>query len=325
MKTKKEIKAKLKEFRTSPNFINKTPEELGILAAVQFGYLYGEGANHQAIKQFWSSKLRNLGEKYSEPGNHLQDFINDIQKLKEDMNTKFPGSFSNSKSDYDDEFRLAHAQKSLSIYLKHLWARNLLNGNEPPFCPIDKVILKQLGIQDPWTRINSFDDRVQDGKVIRGYKYYMEMIQDTAEAVKESAAVWELFKWQPNNTSKKTKKGKKAIDNVSDNNDVKVTLLKEGEKVLDRTGRALYGYKISTRNRDLYVYTAKDSQKCFCNIISSDGKYTDKEINTIQTHNCFIFHTPQKSRSYYIRKFKNEEIAAAKELTKRMKEELEIE
>ena len=42
------------------------------------------------------------------------------------------------------QFRLAQAQKSLSLYLKHLWCMGLIPV--PPVCPVDTLILKKTAI-----------------------------------------------------------------------------------------------------------------------------------------------------------------------------------
>jgi hypothetical protein len=57
-------------------------------------------------------------------------------------------------------YRIAHAQKSLSLVLKHLWCHERLpQGTEPPGCPIDRMILDHVkrshGIT--WTMINTPD------------------------------------------------------------------------------------------------------------------------------------------------------------------------
>jgi hypothetical protein len=60
---------------------------------------------------------------------------------------------------YATAFRIAHAQKSLSLLLKHYWCNNAMS--EPPLCPIDRRILliaEARHAQAKWTDIDTMND-----------------------------------------------------------------------------------------------------------------------------------------------------------------------
>ncbi|MBR5906146.1 MAG: hypothetical protein IKZ51_06805 [Bacteroidales bacterium] len=324
MKTKTKIQLQLDLFKQKYEGID--PAILGITAAVQRGYLYGDNANHKQIRQYWAGLMKKYGKKYSiktSPKDLRELFIKDIADLKKQMNNQFPNSFANSKPDYDNEFRLAHAQKSLSIYLKHLWSRNQLGGNIPPVCPIDGIILKSIGISDPWTRINSFDDITLKNSTIHGYNYYLSKVDIAANAMGDPLAVWELFQWpsKKNGNKGSVEKRKKKEHRTSSTDPVRPILA--GETVLDRTHPASYGYKLNKGATDLYVFAAEDSRKTYCEVISSDGNYTEDMRRTILAHHGFEFKTPRTDRHYFICQFRLGDVDAARRLVEELTAELQ--
>lgn len=79
-------------------------------------------------------------------------------------------------------YRIAHAQKSLSLVVKHLWAHGLLP--EPPLCPVDRRILKAA---DPRTRIRwTCIDSMQE------YNDAIAKLRKAADSQATALAVWEL-------------------------------------------------------------------------------------------------------------------------------------
>ena len=100
-----------------------------------------------------------------------------------------------------------------------------------------------------------------------------------------------------------------------------VSRLVEGEKVLNRTGRTLCGYKITEEKRDLYVFIGEDAKKCYCEIISSNGKYSEKEIEVIESYH-FEHHMPRTQRAYYICTFDVSDKYKAQSLMESIKEKI---
>lgn len=83
-------------------------------------------------------------------------------------------------------YRIGHAQKSLSLVLKHMWCHEYLDAT-PPVCVIDSIILKAARKQRggvskvSWTRANS----------VRIYREYLNICKRAARGI--DLAVWELF------------------------------------------------------------------------------------------------------------------------------------
>lgn len=197
MKIPKEIKLAKQKFTDKypiPNGISDCAR-YGVNAATGRAHLYTLGSAHQDIRSYWIEQLITIGEKYKEQQT-LDTFKSDILSLKELMNSKFPGRFINGHSDFDNEFRIAHAQKSLSIFLKHMWCNNLITVL-PPVCPIDGVILKYCGSNDSWTKVNS----------IETYKNHLVLVERQRETDNiDSLPEWEVWAFNKNQDSPKDQK-----------------------------------------------------------------------------------------------------------------------
>lgn len=115
--------------------------------SVQRAYVYTPGislARKAEIRKFWKKQLVELGEKYAEVQS-VEVFESDMIELQKRMNIEFPNDFNNPKCiTCPSQIRLAQAQKSLSLYLKHLWCMGLIPV--PPVCPVDTLILKKTAI-----------------------------------------------------------------------------------------------------------------------------------------------------------------------------------
>jgi hypothetical protein len=84
---------------------------------------------------------------------------------------------------YGAGFRIAHAQKSLSLVLKHYWCNNVIA--EPPCCPVDRRILTIAGDRQPkWTDLDHMND----------YRTKLGILRCAAQRdpVGPSLAEWEL-------------------------------------------------------------------------------------------------------------------------------------
>jgi hypothetical protein len=137
-------------------------------AASRRARLYRPGttrAERLEVRQVWADKLKELAAPYL--GSGLGDgrvaraqFENDLMALREHMNDRcgrFFGSFS--FGGYPPGFRVAHAQKSLALLLKHYWC--LGRADTPPCCPLDRRVLRAAGSSPAaarWTDIDALDD-----------------------------------------------------------------------------------------------------------------------------------------------------------------------
>lgn len=83
-------------------------------------------------------------------------------------------------------YRVAHAQKSLSLVFKHLWCHGFLT-NPPPICVIDSIILSEAASRGagthpiPWTRVAS----------LKAYREHLAVCKRAAGG--HQIAIWELF------------------------------------------------------------------------------------------------------------------------------------
>ena len=112
------------------------------------------------------------------------DQFESMEKISEDILINkilfLVKKFSNSGI----SLNIGHSQKLINLLLKYYWCSGLMK-NEPPHCPIDRVILSKAKIKDngripSWTKIKS----------IEVYKKYINELKIIAKP--KSLAVWEL-------------------------------------------------------------------------------------------------------------------------------------
>jgi hypothetical protein len=198
------VKLKKKEFAL--RYAGKNPAALGRLAAAQRANLYTPNLDHSCVYPYWEALLDEYASRY-QSNRREEDFILDCEEIKKKMNDRFSDYFKNNKvaEGYESGFRFAHAQKSLSITLKHLWCREELSSNEPkyypPVCPIDGKILKKVGCYDSWTKVNYVNRTDITPNNTPVYQDHLRLIKDYARQNGfDSLAEWELFVW-PGNSS----------------------------------------------------------------------------------------------------------------------------
>lgn len=189
MKTPVQIHQRQQEFldRYNPNRSVDIALTSGLKTATQHNDLYSPDANRTIIKEHWKLLLQDMGVKYRIEQKECV-FFNDIIQLKNIMNNQFCCSFKNKRGRYEQGFRISHAQKSLSVYLKHLWCMGMIAT--PPFCPIDRVILSRVNASDPrWCHVNTIDlYQMQVASIMNGKN--ANHLYDG-----DSIAVWELFEF----------------------------------------------------------------------------------------------------------------------------------
>ena len=124
-----ELHAKMDAFLDKYNADRQEAEAIAkaLGAAGQHNDLYRKApalhpAERAEIREFWASELRRRRQLYSTPVCEA-DYEADIELLKRTMNERLPaGARSNSdaRRGYAPGFWNSLAQKSLSVYLKHL-------------------------------------------------------------------------------------------------------------------------------------------------------------------------------------------------------------
>lgn len=95
----------------------------------------------------------------------------------------------------DGTFHIGAAQKALNLHLKYCWARGIVL--EPPHCPIDSIVLKEITkcatsvgcricADVTWTKIRCIDE----------YVHFVEKARARAAERGLSLARWELEIWE---------------------------------------------------------------------------------------------------------------------------------
>lgn len=159
-----------------------------IKAAVQHNSLYNKTAplyQREMVRSEWRDFLFSLEVRYHQPknGKNLED---DILRLQKRMNERHQCIFRKTphpKFKTDPGFRISHAQKSISVFLKHLWCLGLIP--EPPHCPVDRLILKEVGLKYPdtkWGYVNN----------IGTHRNHIKLLSNVAYCCSLSLAEWEL-------------------------------------------------------------------------------------------------------------------------------------
>lgn len=162
----------------------------GINAAVQRNLLYAttiNSAQKLKVRKGWAESLLNIGKEF-ESDVSIAKYEQLIISLQKHMNDKYRESF-NSGSQHGSMFRISHSQKSISVYVKHLWCLNKIP--EPRICPVDRIILNQTDAVNArdiaWGYVNSIEEHR------RKFSYILE----EAKRSNLSVARWELGTFLP--------------------------------------------------------------------------------------------------------------------------------
>ncbi len=143
----------------------------------------GQKAN---IRGEWHRFLINLFEKYTEP-QAVEMYESDILALKRIINATYLNDLTHPQYNHDPGFRISHAQKSISVFLKHLWCMNMVAT--PPQCPVDSIILSNAGQRYPntnWGYVNT----IEEHRIKIGY------LNAAREDYYNSLAEWEIANFQ---------------------------------------------------------------------------------------------------------------------------------
>ena len=169
-----------KEFLNRYNTSQTVGEALSksISAAVGHNKLYNNATNFQKeeIRCFWREKLLEIAKDFSQNSWDEDKHNKKIDELKQIMNTKF-GDLIN--------FRISHSQKSISVFIKHLWC--IGNFPLPPQCPVDRIILTRINApynERSWGFIDDIETHIEKINLIK-----LAAKRDGFESIAE----WELL------------------------------------------------------------------------------------------------------------------------------------
>lgn len=157
--------------------------ESAINSSVRRNPTYSTGITRRQkieIAEFWGKEIVKLSKKYFKKAQSVETFIKDVLTLKVLINNKYKSNLHNKNS---EGIRIAHCQKSLSVYLKYRWCQGDMKI-EPPLCPIDRIILAHCGRFDlAWT---SLDDK----------ECFRDIIKTLANTAKKHPCVNSVAQWE---------------------------------------------------------------------------------------------------------------------------------
>lgn len=172
--------------RYNPNRLEKVAATQAIGAAARrrnSPYQRGIGQNgRQPFRKFWCDTLREWAQEYQEctkNGANWEHHTKICELLHKLNGCRELRCLINAEG-----IRISHAQKSLNVYLKHLWCMGCIG--EPPESPVDSVVLHAArwprnGLR--WTRV----------KTIKEHKIHIDFLREVACKANQSLAVWELL------------------------------------------------------------------------------------------------------------------------------------
>lgn len=134
------------------------------------------------IREQWKGILKNIANFHCEVRNE-RVYQGSIEMVKETVNLVSPKS----------QIKISHAQKSLAVYLKHLWCfdedkirAQYFPQIYPVQCPVDAIILRKIKWKgQPWTTVDCIHTH---WKMIDAVKKYIE-----ESGQKYSIHEWELI------------------------------------------------------------------------------------------------------------------------------------
>lgn len=159
-------------------FINKIVLAVTIQAAFQRGTVYASSTlrnkDRKELKDNIKKELKKISRKYINKVSE-EEHIGNIKGLADRIGKKHRKKLKKRK------LRVGTAQKLLNVYLKFLWC--LGDIEEPPHCPIDSIVLKEIKDNSSWTKLDSIKD-------------YKKIISKIREHIKnETIAKWECKLW----------------------------------------------------------------------------------------------------------------------------------
>ena len=161
-------------------------------AATQHNSLYAKNASVEQkarLRSDWRDFLLSLEARYRKPRSG-EFLIKDILLLRRRMNAHHGTAFRTTRHprfNTDPGFRLSHAQKSITVFLKHLWCLGRIA--EPPHCPVDGIILGKAGLKYPKTKWGYVND-------LATHCGQIKCLRAAANRSKQSLAEWELRKFK---------------------------------------------------------------------------------------------------------------------------------
>jgi hypothetical protein len=142
-------------------------------ASFQRANVYAKDATDQQkipFKNDFLNRLKALENRYAVPVSD-KDHCCIIQNFAKGLSDSHSSVLANGR------LRIGVAQKAVNLFLKFLWSADLIP--EPPHCPVDRIVLNELGIDMNWTQLDDI-------------KEYQRIIV----SIREVAGDMSLSKWE---------------------------------------------------------------------------------------------------------------------------------
>jgi hypothetical protein len=117
-----------------------------INAAVQRNRVYQSYDRRDEFRADWMRMLRAEAQRYRLPDPPMSDsqHYRIIPSISDRLSAAFGASLIGGR------LRFGTSQKALNLYLKYLW--QLGDIGAPPHCPVDRIVLDALDIDEAWTK-----------------------------------------------------------------------------------------------------------------------------------------------------------------------------
>lgn len=120
--------------------------------------------------------------------------LDQIKEISNEVSSEF-GCILYAEPNKKPRFKLGTSQKLITLYMKYQWCLGRIK--EPPLCPIDGIILKEIKDKTSWTKL---DDINQYKKILKELK---NNVRPKNKEGNVNLAIWELEFWNKI-SSKKT-------------------------------------------------------------------------------------------------------------------------
>lgn len=172
--------------RKKTEFIDDQIFSLTLMATTQRSKIYASDSTESDRENFRTAlkaELKSRASMYENKVTREQHHKN-IVDLSDSLSAPHTAGLNEGR------FRIGLAQKALNLYLKYLWCLGRLgNDNEPPDCPIDRIVLGKIECPHckniNWTGIDT----------IAEYSKIIQHASATASKNGQSLAEWELELW----------------------------------------------------------------------------------------------------------------------------------
>jgi hypothetical protein len=123
-----------------------------LIAALRRNPTYMDGissTNKYTFRTALVTQIRGFADQYREDSTE-QRHLGAIVQISDEMSQQYAHILK------DNRLRIGTTQKALNLYMKFMWCLDS-NWCTPPHCPIDRIVLKEAGINNNWTELDDIE------------------------------------------------------------------------------------------------------------------------------------------------------------------------